>query len=645
MLSPNDLEYIANDIVDIYSRLNERIIEDIARRLINAGTMTESARWQIKIAQETGMLYDNIVEMVSDNMEVSEKVVKQIFEDAAIESLEFDDSIYKKVGLNPIPVMQSENMLNILKAGIIKTNGFINNLCMTTASFGQDAFTQALDSAYFDITTGAFDYNTAIFNAIDKLSKDGMYVYYPSGYKSKIDVAVRKNIVTGISQTTGTMQLERAKELDTDLMEITAHEGARPKHEIWQGKIVSLSGKKGYLSLTDIGYNQPDGFKGINCRHDWFPFFEGISERAYTDKELKELNNQTVRYNDEDIKIYDARQMQRKMENEIREIKRELAGYNGILTSNPTINQELINETKSRFALKSVELKQKENILADFSQQTGLKRDRSRERINRFDKSVSQKVIISNRKSTNKGKDDIIDEKIPRNINDFYNYILKTNNKEDFITLKSNENGYITGQRLNSILGYDKLPKKVPSDKFEKLAKESEFGVLYRGISANTKEKCQEYIDKFRNGAFYSGGQAGHIYGKGTYTGFGELGKNTAYNYARQEKNGQVIEMILDKDAKTINYYDLFKETNKEVDEFIKNNYKKYNINNYFELISNLNKIKKEDEFMTQYILNVAHDTGYSASIKGYDAIIANNELAGQKYIVILNRGKVILNE
>ena len=164
-------------------------------------------------------------------------------------------------------------------------------------------------------------------------------------------------------------------------------------------KIVSLSGKKGYLSLIDIGYDQPDGFKGIYCRHDWFPFAEGISERAYTDKELKELNNQTVRYNGKDIKIYDARQMQRKMEADIREDKRQIAGYNGILTSN-TDNKELIEEVKSRFALKSVELKQKESMLKDFSEQTGLKRDRARERINRFDKSASKNNIFDFKKLT-----------------------------------------------------------------------------------------------------------------------------------------------------------------------------------------------------------------------------------------------------
>ena len=255
--------------------------------------------------------------------------------------------------------------------------------------------------------------------------------------------------------------------------------------------------------------------------------------------------------------------------------------------------------------------------------------------------------IINNRRIINSFKSIKLKPKsnVPNNINDFYNYILKQKNREDFVTTASDENGYITGQRLNSILGYDKLPTKVSIKEFKEMSEKSNTGTLYRGINAKTSEKCQEYINEFTNGKFYSGGQAGHIYGKGTYTGFGELGKNTAYNYANQEEHGKVIEMLLDKDAKIINYYDLFKETNKEVDEFIKENYKKYNIENYMQLMTNLNKIEKEDEFMTKYIFNVAHEYGYSAAIKGYDAIIADNELAKQKYVVILNRGKVIVHE
>lgn len=236
-------------------------------------------------------------------------------------------------------------------------------------------------------------------------------------------------------------------------------------------------------------------------------------------------------------------------------------------------------------------------------------------------------------------------EKVPNNPIDFYRYLLNINNKEDFTTFNSDENGYITGQRLNSILGYDNLPKKVSIEEFEKISKESEFGILYRGVSAETPEKCRSYIDGFINGKFYSGGQAGHIYGKGTYTGFGELGKQTANNYANGSRYGQVLEMVLDKNAKTITYYDLFKEVNEEVDKFIKDNYQKYNIDSYSKLITNLNKIEKHDEFMTHYVLNVMHDVGYNASIKGYDAIIADNELAKQKYVIILNRSKVVVHE
>ena len=91
------------------------------------------------------------------------------------------------------------------------------------------------------------------------------------------------NIITGVNQTCGKLQELRADEVGWDLMELTAHSGARPSHMSWQGKIVSRSGKKGYLSLDDIGYGTATGFKGVNCRHDWYPYYKG-STRTYTQR-------------------------------------------------------------------------------------------------------------------------------------------------------------------------------------------------------------------------------------------------------------------------------------------------------------------------------------------------------------------------
>lgn len=180
MLTPDYLQHVADDAVELYSKLEQRIIKDIARRIIGAGTMTESARWQITVSQESGKLYDEIIKEIAENEDLSKEQIQKIFEEASIEALSFDDSIYKAAGLNPIPIKQSKTMLNILNSTLDKTNKELYNLTMTTADFSQEKFKQACDNAYMDVVSGAFDYNTAIFNAIEEVSKEGIQVIYPS---------------------------------------------------------------------------------------------------------------------------------------------------------------------------------------------------------------------------------------------------------------------------------------------------------------------------------------------------------------------------------------------------------------------------------------------------------------------------------
>ena len=144
------------------------------------------------------------------------------------------------------------------------------------------------------------------------------------GNNGKLDVAVRRNVMTGIGQTTGEICLGYARDMGCDLMEITAHAGARPSHAAWQGQIVSLSGQNGYLSLSDIGYGTGGGFKGWNCRHDWYPYFEG-SERMYSDKDIKAINDSDIVFSDgSKHTLYEAEQMQRKYERAVRQTRREL---------------------------------------------------------------------------------------------------------------------------------------------------------------------------------------------------------------------------------------------------------------------------------------------------------------------------------
>ena len=213
MLTPDYLKNVADDAINIYSKLEDSIIKDVVRRLKNTDfEMTESARFQIRIAQEAGLLYDDIIEKVAKYSGVSEKIVKKTFENSAIEALKYDDKIYKKQGLNPIPIKQQTTMLNLLKNTLNKTNGSLYNLTLTTANTSQQKFIEVCNQAYMQISSGAFDYNTAIRKAIKQFG-DGIQVEYDSGYRLNIKSAVKRAVMTGVNQTCLKMQELRAEEM------------------------------------------------------------------------------------------------------------------------------------------------------------------------------------------------------------------------------------------------------------------------------------------------------------------------------------------------------------------------------------------------------------------------------------------------
>ena len=213
MLTPDYLKNVADDAINIYSKLEDSIIKDVVRRLKNTDfEMTESARFQIRIAQEAGLLYDDIIEKVAKYSGVSEKIVKKTFENSAIEALKYDDKIYKKQGLNPIPIKQQTTMLNLLKNTLNKTNGSLYNLTLTTANTTQQKFIDACNNAYMQISSGAFDYNSAIRKALKQFG-DGIQVEYDSGYRLNIKSAVKRAVMTGVNQTCLKMQEVRAEEM------------------------------------------------------------------------------------------------------------------------------------------------------------------------------------------------------------------------------------------------------------------------------------------------------------------------------------------------------------------------------------------------------------------------------------------------
>ena len=108
------------------------------------------------------------------------------------------------------------------------------------------AYQWALDSAELQIQSGAVSYNQAIAVAVRQLADSGLKtVSYESGHIDQLDVAVRRAVMTGVNQLNQKYREQSMDYLETDLVEVTAHMGARNKdgpngwenHAKWQGKV------------------------------------------------------------------------------------------------------------------------------------------------------------------------------------------------------------------------------------------------------------------------------------------------------------------------------------------------------------------------------------------------------------------------
>jgi hypothetical protein len=105
---------------------------------------------------------------------------------------------------------------------------------------------------------------------------------------------------------------------------------------------------------------------GWNCRHSFFPFFEGISAEHYQAAELDRYAAKTVTYNGQELSVYEATQQQRQIERGIRRWKREASA----------LEAGGLDNSAERQKIRSYQAQ-----MRDFVKQTKLSRQRFREQV------------------------------------------------------------------------------------------------------------------------------------------------------------------------------------------------------------------------------------------------------------------------
>lgn len=341
---PEVLDALPEELAELYRALEDTLLDEICSRLKLADQLNEVTVQDIRALRSHGIDLKDIEKAVRKTTGISETKLNKLLDDVVERNQKYYTEL---IGLAHIT--QPETLVDAAEVAAIRaqTLGTFRNL---TASMGflvdagrtmlppAKAYQWALDNAVMQVQSGAINYNQAIKAAVKQLADSGLKVVdYESGHRDQIDVAARRAVMTGVSQICAKYTEQSAEYLETPYFEVSAHSGARDvpgpspwsSHKEWQGKVYSTRSGDIYPNIYDVcGLGAVDGLEGANCRHRRFPWVESVSERTYTDEQLEHIDDGLgCTFDGKSYTAYEATQMQRRVEREVRKLKREKAAY------------------------------------------------------------------------------------------------------------------------------------------------------------------------------------------------------------------------------------------------------------------------------------------------------------------------------
>lgn len=377
MLSPDDLLHISEGAEDIAEKLHSEIIKRIVNRImlrIGRGEeylLTATDKWQIETLQQAGYLLEDIQQEIAKYTKLQQEEIAEAMEDAGVKALEYDDKIYRDVGLSPVPLTQSPQLVRIMQRNYEATIGEWNNFTRTMALEAQKNFIYQVDKAYNLVSTGAMSYTEAVRDAVNSIISEGATVKYATGHEDTIETATLRAIRTGISQATSQIQMARALEMGAEKAIVSSHLGARPSHQVWQGKVFTLeelkSTNEGMPALGTV-----TGLCGVNCRHSWSVWFDGM------DNPFEQYDSE------ENRKHYEKEQRQRELERRVRKTKREVIGLKEGVDSSPSEQAKFVADLE--YQKKAALLAKQNEAYKDYCERNNLRPLNDRIQIAKWDR-------------------------------------------------------------------------------------------------------------------------------------------------------------------------------------------------------------------------------------------------------------------
>ena len=367
MLPPEYFHGKERRILSLYQELEDFIMTDISRRILQTGGMTATADRLIWRLTQMGESRAAIEQKLQSLTKLTQQELRKILQNAVMTSWDNDKDILLGINENISPPLENPEVIVVMDAEFKKTLGELANLTRTTLDQSQKDFINLLDEVDMRIASGVQSYASAVNDVLDNYVGKGLMVDYPTGTRRTLEAAVRCCVVTSMNQTAAQVTNQYITQAQTNYVLVSAHLGARTgkdehsNHAGWQGKAYCLRGSEpGYPNLAEhTGYDIDSktgqgtvldlvGLHGYNCRHSHQPWAKGL--RNPWEDEHK-VNSR------ESKKVYENTQKQRAMERSIRKTKRQLIEKQQILSSDniPDEDKKRIQSEYDRLAYRLTE--------------------------------------------------------------------------------------------------------------------------------------------------------------------------------------------------------------------------------------------------------------------------------------------------
>ena len=338
LLNEDWIDSLPNDTVEHFESINKKIIEVICNRIKTIGSMSATDIHKLTNAVEfLGADMQEIEKTIAKETGKSRKTIAKMLESVVEENDNWARVFYEARGMEAVNLSNSLTLQLLTSTIEIQTNNIFKNLSNTTALYLRvgkqtlllrDAYIKVIDRAMYSVQSGVLPYSSAIRPLVKQFGKG--IVTYQSGYKRRSDSVLRQIILDGVRELNQQVMNYHGQQYGADGVEISAHAISAPDHIFVQGHQFSneeyaiiQSGVEGKF-VEDVNGKIYKTFKrpiGLwNCRHIALPIIIGVSERSWSDEQLRNF-----RFNSKEK--YEKTQKMRQMESKIRTLKQERDVY------------------------------------------------------------------------------------------------------------------------------------------------------------------------------------------------------------------------------------------------------------------------------------------------------------------------------